>query len=77
MLPESWDTYDLGSAAALDQVAHDLYESLRRMDTDDVDVLILELTGADGLGRAIDDRLTRAASSNVISNVAALQTALG
>ncbi|MFT5682121.1 MAG: L-threonylcarbamoyladenylate synthase [Myxococcota bacterium] len=43
--------------------AHRLYAELRRLDGLGVDILIAELSGAGGLGRAINDRLSRAAAA--------------
>ncbi|MEZ5139707.1 MAG: L-threonylcarbamoyladenylate synthase [Acidimicrobiales bacterium] len=43
--------------------AWSLYDALRRIDAEGTtDLLLVELTGAGGLGRAIDDRIGRAAS---------------
>jgi len=70
----------LGSVAALDRVAHDLYFELRRIDALAGSAIVVELTGEPGLGRAIDDRLTRAAGSVVVETaddlITALETAL-
>ncbi len=76
-LPDGWDFESLGSIDRIETVAHDLYDALRRMDRPDVDLIILELTGADGLGRAIDDRLARAASSVVALSPGELSDRLG
>lgn len=65
-LPEGWQFKSLGSLDDLAGVGHDLYDVLRSVDSDEVSLIVLELTGSDGLGRAIDDRMTRAASSIVI-----------
>ena len=43
--------------------ARRLYAELRRLDLLGVDILIAELADGDGLGRAINDRLSRAAAS--------------
>jgi len=43
--------------------ARRLYAELRRLDDLGVDILIAELAGEGGLGRAINDRLSRAAAS--------------
>ena len=66
----------MGASADLAAVAHDLYDALRRLDALAADLIVVELTGAEGLGRAIDDRLTRAASSVVAHSVDALAAAL-
>jgi L-threonylcarbamoyladenylate synthase len=75
-LPAGWAFESLGSLDRIETVAHDLYDALRRMDQPEVKLIVLELTGADGLGRAIDDRLTRAASSVVVNSVAELANRL-
>ncbi|MEM8708715.1 MAG: L-threonylcarbamoyladenylate synthase [Actinomycetota bacterium] len=61
-LPEGWSFFPLGDRADLDTVARHLYANLRRLDAAAPALLVIELSGADGIGRAIDDRLGRAAS---------------
>jgi L-threonylcarbamoyladenylate synthase len=46
----------------LEQVAHNLYAVMRRMDARGVDVILVRDYGEAGLGRAIRDRLRRAAA---------------
>ncbi len=75
-VPDGWRFEDLGPRADLDQVAHDLYEILHRVDAARPTLILVELSGAEGLGRAIDDRLTRAASSVVVREVADLPAAI-
>lgn len=75
-LPAEWAFVELGSLSDPDQVGRDLYENLRRLDASGHEVIVLELTGLAGLGRAIDDRLTRAASSVVATTPAALAAAI-
>ena len=75
-LPDAWEFFSLGLLGDLDAVGHDLYDNLRRLDAMDSEVLVLELTGQAGLGRAIDDRLTRAASSIVATTAHELTSAL-
>lgn len=74
--PENARFEALGSIARLDRVAHDLYFELRRIDALAAPAIIVELTGEPGLGRAIDDRLTRAAGSLVMQNIDDLATAV-
>ena len=75
-LPDAWEFFSLGQLGDLDAVGHDLYDNLRRLDAMDSEVLVLELTGQAGLGRAIDDRLTRAASSIVATTAEELAAAI-
>ena len=79
-LPAGWSFDSLGSLGALDDVAHDLYFELRRIDALAGRAIVVELTGKPGLGRAIDDRLTRAAGSFVVQTLdeltATIETAL-
>lgn len=75
-LPEGWHFHSLGSRAALDDVARELYGGLRRIDALPASLILLELTGGTGIGRAIDDRLTRAASSIVVTTPAELTAAM-
>ncbi len=75
-LPHRWTFVSLGRRSTIAAVAHDLYDTLRSMDRDDVELIIVELTGGDGLGRAVDDRLTRAGSSRIIDDLAALADAI-
>ena len=56
----------LGSCADLRTVARRLYAGLRRLDACGVDTILVRDLGREGLGLAILDRLTRAASSNVV-----------
>ncbi|NJL03393.1 MAG: threonylcarbamoyl-AMP synthase [Chloroflexaceae bacterium] len=55
----------LGSEADLAQIAHNLYAALRRLDARAPQVILARDFGAEGLGLALRDRLTRAASGNV------------
>lgn len=66
LLPPSVRFEALGDADDLVGVAWSLYDALRRLDAEGAtDLLLIELTGASGLGRAIDDRIRRAASGRV------------
>ena len=64
-VPDGWRFASLGNHADLEGVGHDLYDTLRRLDATAATLIVVELTGAGGIGRAIDDRLTRAASGFV------------
>jgi L-threonylcarbamoyladenylate synthase len=57
---------DLGSCADLPTVAHRLFAAMRRLDARGVDVIAARGVAGEGLGRAIMDRLTRAAAGRVI-----------
>ena len=75
-LPAGWRFEPLGHHADLPQVGHDLFDTLRRLDAVAPALIVVELTGADGIGRAIDDRLTRAASGIVATTATALSDAI-
>jgi L-threonylcarbamoyladenylate synthase len=57
----------VGSQQALDEVARRLFVTLRALDDAEVSVILARDFGAQGLGLAIRDRLTRAAGGHVIS----------
>ncbi len=76
ILPAGWRFEPLGHHADLARVGHDLYDTLRRLDAVAPALIVVELTGADGIGRAIDDRLTRAASGIVTTTATALSDAV-
>ncbi|MFN3218295.1 MAG: L-threonylcarbamoyladenylate synthase [Acidimicrobiales bacterium] len=65
-LPSHWAFRDLGPIEDLDAVAAGLYTALRELDDGAFATLVLQLTGRDGLGAAIDDRLRRSASGRVL-----------
>jgi L-threonylcarbamoyladenylate synthase len=72
-LPVGWRFISLGSLDDLPRVAFDLYDVLRKVDEGGAtDLLVAELTGRAGLGRAIDDRIARAAGGRVASTPAQL-----
>ena len=48
--------------ADVDDIAHDLYAAMRRLDDGSVDVIVVRDYGEAGLGRAIRDRLRRAST---------------
>jgi len=76
-LPPGWRFQALGSREDLEAVAHDLYDRLRRLDETAPPLILVELTGRPGLGRAIDDRLTRAGSSEVLTRPEQLRDYVG
>jgi L-threonylcarbamoyladenylate synthase len=65
-LPEGWDFVPLGSRDSLAAVAARLYRVMRSVDRAGPALIVAELSGRDGLGAAIDDRLTRAAGGRTI-----------
>ncbi|MDH4308894.1 MAG: L-threonylcarbamoyladenylate synthase [Acidimicrobiia bacterium] len=65
-MPEGWEFFPLGSRSSLPGVAARLYRVLRSIDGRQPTMIVAELTSRAGLGRAIDDRLTRAASGHVL-----------
>ncbi len=66
VLPARWTAMPLGARADLAAVARDLYATLRAADAAGLDLIVVELCGGTGLGRAIDDRIRRAASGVVL-----------
>jgi L-threonylcarbamoyladenylate synthase len=69
MLPDAWDAAGLQVAAKfawggiedLEQLAHNLYDGLRTLDEQNVEVIVCPIPRTDGVGLAILDRLTKAA----------------
>ena len=57
----------IGSTGSYESLAVNLFDSLRKMDESDVDLILSECIPVEGLGVAIMDRLTRAASGCVIN----------
>lgn len=55
-----------GSRRDVDRAAHELFEALRRLDAEGVDVIFATAPEGDALGPAIVDRLTRAAEGRVV-----------
>ncbi len=57
---------DMGSLASMTEIAQHLYSALRTLDGAGVTIILARDVGTEGLGLAIRDRLTRAASGHVI-----------
>ena len=57
---------DMGSLASMAEIAQHLYSALRTLDGAGVTIILARDVGTEGLGLAIRDRLTRAASGHVI-----------
>jgi L-threonylcarbamoyladenylate synthase len=53
----------LSTSANLNEAAKNLFASMRTLDTMDVSVILSELLPEEGLGRAVNDRLRRAAAN--------------
>ena len=51
----------LSESGSLEEAAQHIFAALRKLDTMPVDLIIAELMPDEGLGRAINDRLRRAA----------------
>lgn len=54
----------LSSSGNLDEAANKLFSALRLLDKEDIDIIVTEKFPETGLGRAINDRLGRAAANN-------------
>lgn len=54
--------YNLSPDANLTEAAANLFDTLYQIDHQDVDIIIAELVSNEGIGRAINDRLIRAAN---------------
>lgn len=61
-LIESSKQIQLSPDGSLDEAAHKLFSALRILDNMDIDIILTELVPNNGLGRAINDRLKRAAA---------------
>lgn len=58
--------HDLGSKDCLEQVAHRLFETLRRLDEEHMDAIFSEVVPPEGVGLAVMNRLGRAAAFHSI-----------
>lgn len=61
--PEANECHVLSIKASLSEAAARLFEVLRALDREEVEVILAEVFPEEGLGRAINDRLKRAAAS--------------
>ena len=59
--------HDLGSINRPDEVAHRLFDTLRRLDDEHMDVIFSEVVPPEGVGLAVMNRLGRAAAFRSIS----------
>jgi L-threonylcarbamoyladenylate synthase len=59
---KAWHNEVLSTNGDLNEAARHLFASLRALDASDADVILAEVFPSEGLGRAINDRLRRAAA---------------
>jgi L-threonylcarbamoyladenylate synthase len=59
--PEAAHSFVLSPSGSLDEAARNLFAVMRAIATSDVDIILAERLPDEGLGRAINDRLERAA----------------
>ena len=64
--PAGWEVLSLGDRRDLTSVARAFYRLLRAADGRDPAMIVVEFTGEDALGRAIDDRIRRAAGGQSV-----------
>ncbi|MGJ8641364.1 MAG: L-threonylcarbamoyladenylate synthase [Opitutaceae bacterium] len=62
LAPLSDHTFWLSEDGSLESVAHNLFELIQRLDQQGFDELHVELSPGEGIGKAINDRLKRAAA---------------
>ena len=60
------DPHDIGSIDTPEEVAHRLFNTLRRLDEEQMDVIFSEVVVPDGVGLAIMNRLGRAAAFRTV-----------
>lgn len=58
--------HDIGSSSAPDQIAHRLFDTLRRLDEEGMEIVFSEVVPPEGIGLAVMNRLGRAAAFRVI-----------
>lgn len=59
---EAWRCEVLSPSSDMNEAAHHLFATLRALDASEADVILAEVFPDEGLGRAINDRLRRAAA---------------
>jgi L-threonylcarbamoyladenylate synthase len=59
---DAWRNEVLSASGDLNEAARNLFAALRTLDASEADVILAELFPNEGLGRAINDRLRRAAA---------------
>ena len=60
------ETLTIGSLAQPETIARELFSALRRMDAEDVEVILCEAVATEGIGLAIMNRMCRAAAFRVL-----------
>ena len=60
------DPHDIGSVSAPDEIAHRLFDTLRRLDDEGMEAVFSEVIPPEGLGLAVMNRLGRAAAFRTI-----------
>ena len=58
--------HDIGSRSAPDEIAHRLFDTLRRLDAEGMEMVFSEVIPPDGIGLAVMNRLGRAAAFRTI-----------
>jgi L-threonylcarbamoyladenylate synthase len=56
----------MGSRFDLETIARNLFASLRKFDSEGIDVVVAESVPMDGLGLAVMNRLRRASGYNIV-----------
>lgn len=64
--PDGWEFVSLGDRRNLEAVGRRLYGALREVDESQPSVIVIEYTGLEGFGAAIDDRIRRAAGGQSV-----------
>ncbi len=64
-LRQNTNKFILSASGDLHEAARNLFSHLRKLDESDVEIILAELVPDEGLGRAINDRLRRAASQDI------------
>ena len=60
------DPHDIGSASSPGEIAHRLFDTLRRLDEEDMEAVFSEVIPPEGIGLAVMNRLGRAAAFRTI-----------
>ena len=61
----NYDIFTMGSKANLEEIAHNLFAILRKLDKKDYDLILVEIIPSHGLGEAIMNRLHKAAVDDI------------